>query len=207
MIAESFNVKKTLISDPERPLPDSFHNGLGLKLPVHKSLVYEQLHEILEYAEENEMRLNFSKTQFISFNPTRDYDYEAGLEVAGKEIETVDQMNLVGLILTNDLKWKQNADFMTKKAYAKLWIVKRLKIRGANLEDMIDIYCKQVRSILEFGVPVFNHGLTLEEVSDIERVQKSFLQIALGKKYCGYENALELCELETLEERRLKLCK
>ena len=125
----------------------------------------------------------------------------------GNEIETVDQMKLLGLILTNDLKWKQNTDFMTKKAYVKLWVVKRLKTKSTNLEDMIEIYCKKIRSILEFGVPVFNHGPTLEEVSDIERVQNSFLHIALGKKYPGYENALELCELDTLEERRLKLCK
>ena len=56
-------------------------------------------------------------------------------------------------------------------------------------------------------MPVFNYGLTLEEITDIERVQKSFLHIALGKEYPGYQNALQMCQMETLEERRIKLCK
>ena len=49
---------------------------------------------------------------------------------------------------------------MVKRAYNKLWMIKRLIRQGANLEDLTDIYVKQVRSILEFGVPVWNSGLT-----------------------------------------------
>ena len=80
---------------------------------------------------------------------------------------------------------------MTKKACARLWMVKRLKVRGANLTDLIDVYIKQVRSILEFGVPVWNSAITQEETLDIERVQKSFLHIAMGNNYHSYESALE----------------
>ena len=39
-----------------------------------------------------------------------------------------------------------------------------------------------------------------------ERVQKVALHIILGQKYENYKNALELTNLETLEERRDKLC-
>ena len=39
-----------------------------------------------------------------------------------------------------------------------------------------------------------------------ERVQKSFLHIALGDSYGNYENALSKSKLETLEERRKHLC-
>ena len=54
-------------------------------------------------------------------------------------------------------------------------------------EHLTDVYVKQVRSILEFGTPVWNSNLTQEDVSDIERVQKSFLHIALGNLYTGYK--------------------
>ena len=72
--------------------------------------------------------------------------------------------------------------------------------------DLVDIYTKQVRSILEFGVPVWNSGLTQEEVSDLERVQKSFLYVALGSDYVNYKSALVKANLDTLVNRRLKLC-
>ena len=85
------------------------------------------------------------------------------------------------------------------RAYKKLWAIKRLKNQGAELNDLVDIYMKQVRSVLEFGVPAV--------VLDIERVQKSFLHIALGHEYLDYQSALRISNLETLSLRRLKLCK
>ena len=95
---------------------------------------------------------------------------------------------------------------MTQKAYNKLWMVRRLKLNGASLDDMTDVYVKQFRSILEFGAPVWNSNLTQDDVSSIERVQKSFLYIVLGQRYKNYESALGLVNLESLEQRRTQLC-
>ena len=57
-------------------------------------MVYGKIKQINEYANENEMKLNFSKTKFITFNPTLKYDFEAGLNVDGKEVESVENMKL-----------------------------------------------------------------------------------------------------------------
>ena len=84
--------------------------------------------------------------------------------------------------------------------------MRRLKLNGASLDDMTDVYIKQIRSILEFGSPVWNSNLTKDEVSSIERVQKSFLHIVLGQRYNNYESALRIVNLETLEKRRTQLC-
>jgi hypothetical protein len=61
-------------------------------------------------------------------------------------------------------------------------------------------------SVLEFGAPVWNSGINKEQVCDIERVQKCSLHIVLGEDYTGYADALAKVGLDTLEERRLKLC-
>ena len=71
---------------------------------------------------------------------------------------------------------------------------------------MIDVYEKQVRPVLEMAVPVWHPALTLEESTQIERVQRCALYIILGENYENYTNALEILELETLKERRFKLC-
>jgi hypothetical protein len=52
-IVEALNLKLTLVPNPDRPLPDSFHARLGLRLPVDKSKVYDQLTKIQEYAAVN----------------------------------------------------------------------------------------------------------------------------------------------------------
>ena len=135
------------------------------------------------------------------FNPTVNFDFEQCLQIEGQHVDTVEEMRLLGLIFSNDLKWKANTVAMIKKAYARLWMVKRLKSSGANLTDLTDVNIKQVRSILEFGVPVLNCAITVEEIQDMERVQKSFLHIAMGNNYHSYEYAMKFSNLETLECR------
>ena len=206
-IIESFNLQETLLPNPDRPFPDSFHARLGLKLPSDKSLVYKQISEVQDYASENEMKLNFSKTKFMVFNPTLNHDFVRELTSGENEVETLEQMKLLGLTVTNDLKWKTNTENITKKGYARLWILRRLKKHGANWHDLKDVYIKQVRSVLEFGVPVWNCGLTKEDISDIERVQRSFLYIVFENMYTDYDSAMDKLELETLESRRLQICK
>ena len=161
---------------------------------------------IQNYATSNEMKLNFKKCKFMLFNLTLNYDFIPEYEVEGNSFETVEEMRLLGLTIRNDLKWQANTEDIIKRAYKKLWMIKRLKAHGACLEDLKDVFIKQIRSILEFGVPVWNSSLTKEDSLDIERVQKAFLHLALGSKYQNYETALERCNLATLESRRTKLC-
>ena len=78
---------------------------------------------------------------------------------------------------------------------------------GVSRERLTDVYIKQVRSILEVAVPVWNPGITMTEKNNIERVQKAALHIILGQEYQGYSGALQKCNLEKLADRRVKLCK
>ena len=71
---------------------------------------------------------------------------------------------------------------------------------------MIEVYDKQIRSILELAVPVWHPGLIGEDRQKIERVQKSALCIILGDKYKSYRSALKLLKMKTLFERRNKIC-
>ena len=205
-VAEAFNISESVLPNPDRPLPDTYHARLGLKLDLEKSKVYELIKEIRNYSTVNEMKLNLKKTKFMLFNPTNNYDFVPDLTLEGADLETLDEMRLLGLIVRSDLSWKSNTDQIISRAYKKLWILKRLKGQGASLEDLTDIYEKQVRSILEFGVPVWNSKLTQEEIDDIERVQKSFMYIALGDDFTDYKSALYVTDLETLSRRRTKLC-
>ena len=69
-----------------------------------------------------------------------------------------------------------------------------------------NIFVKQVRSVLELAVPAWNSSITLVERQDIERVQKTGLNIMLGEKYISYENTLETVGLVCLENRRKNIC-
>ena len=81
-----------------------------------------------------------------------------------------------------------------------------MKSSGLNERELVDAYVKEVRSILELAVPVWHPGITEEQETKIERVQKSALSAILGNMYVSYESALKKTKLKPLRERRQNIC-
>ena len=144
-----------------------------------------------DYAEINKMKIKYDKTKLMVFNPGRAKDFMPRFNFNDREIEVVDEYKLLGVILRSDLSWNSNTNYMVKRANKKLWSLKRLKRLGANSKDLTDVYIKQIRSLLEFSVPVWHSSLTEEDKMKIERVQKSAFSIILGQNYGTYNSAMK----------------
>ena len=76
-------------------------------------------------------------------------------------------------------------------------MIRRLKNFGASQDDIIDMFIKQIRSILELAVPAWQGSLTLEEKTDLERIQKSAVNIIMGQGYHSYDMVLKYLNLES----------
>ena len=120
--------------------------------------------------------------------------------------EVVEEIKLLGIIITSDMKWHKNTSQLVERGYRRLWMLRNLKRFGFSKRELLGIYIKQCRSVLELAAPVWTHGLTNENIIALERVQKSACAIIIDKKYSRYEDALKLLGIKTLEERRLDLC-
>ena len=81
-----------------------------------------------------------------------------------------------------------------------------VKKLGAQPTSLVEVYLKQIRCIMEFGAPARQGALTLNDKTDIERVQRCAMHIILGKDYISYKTALESLNIENLEVRRVQLC-
>ena len=77
---------------------------------------------------------------------------------------------------------------------------------GVPDDDLVNIYVLYVRSILEQSCQVWHSSLTFDNLTDIERVQNNALKIILKDEYISYDHALTKAGLESLVERRDKLC-
>ena len=97
--------------------------------------------------------------------------------------------------LRSDMLWCDTSDYICQKGYARLWIIRRLKGLGANQDELLDIYHKQVRSVLELAVPVWQSSITKQEKRQIERVQRCAFYIILGHEYASYSNALDILKV------------
>ena len=83
-----------------------------------------------------------------------------------------------------------------------------ISISALILEDLRVVplhYIQYIRSHIEQSCVVWHSSLTQDDRDNIERVQKNALRIILKQSYKSYEDALQLLDLETLEDRRTKL--
>ena len=151
------------------------------------------------------MKLNYQKTKFIVFNPCRTKDFLPEFTIDGHDLEAVDEIRLLGIILRSDMRWTSNTENMICKANKRLWILRRLKNLGACHEDLVEVYTKQIRCLLELAVPAWQGSITKAEKRDLERIQKCATYIILGDQYISYYNALQTLNLVSLEARRIKL--
>ena len=152
--AESIPLKENVIPAPcDRPLPDPFRARTGHQLAPEKSEVIKQIYEISEYASENDMKINANKTKFMVFNTCKTIDILPTASINGEEINLVEEMKILGVVITSDLKFNKNTDYIVKKAFKRIWILRRLKNLGATQSQLLDIYIKQVRSVLEMAAP------------------------------------------------------
>ena len=187
----------------ERPL--QYHDRTEQVLSAQDSQVQTQLNELSCFAQTNQMKINHKKSKVMLFNTSYKNDFSPELKIDNVLLEVVKEMKLLGVIITSDLKWHQNTENITRKAYKRLWILKRLKQLGASTEALTDIYAKHVRSVLEFAAVVWNSSLTKENIMTIERVQKSAFAVIIGSRYQSYEEACVKLNMETLIKRREKL--
>ena len=162
--------------------------------------------KINEWTKKKKMVINQKKTKNLIFNFTKKYQFSTEFEIEGQKLETVQEAKLLGTIVTNNLKWDRNTEFIVKKANKRMELLRKISSFGANWDDLKNIYILYIRSLLEQSSTVWHSGLSLENIEDLERIQKCALKIILKDDYKTYENALRLLDLEKLCERRENLC-
>ena len=87
-------------------------------------------------------------------------------------------MRVLGIRISDNLKWHENTENICNKARQRLWVILRLKNLKFENEILIDIFNKEIRSILEFACPVWNGALCKQDSEKIEKIQKSFLRMS-----------------------------
>ena len=192
-LGEALNVKDCVVpnpnTNPARPL--RYHDRTQHVLPNERNNMQAQLDKMVMYCEENDMKINIAKTKVVLFNSARNYDFMPNLQLGNNGLlEVVEEFKLLGLIFKSNLTWQANTEYMCRKAYARLWMLRRLKALGARDDEILDVFYKQIRSVLELAVAVWQPRLTLAENKQIERVQKCAFYIIMGEDFVSYDHAI-----------------
>ena len=97
--------------------------------------------------------------------------------VGGKDLIKTQCANILGVTISNDLRWNNHVNESIKKANKRLYFLILLKRAGVGDRDIIQFYCIVIRPVLEYGTPVFHHSLPEYLSDDLERVQKRAMSV------------------------------
>ena len=203
------DLKRALIKDPmARQRPLGYHERTGHILPADRNYLQLNLDDIQSFTEKNLMKINVGKTKTMIFNTSRNYDFppEVQLPHSNSFLDVVEHTRLLGIQISTDLKWSKQTKHLQDRANSKLWMLRRMKILNIDPSVIIEFYFKEIRSVCEMACQVFHSGLTKNQTSDIEKIQKRALKLILGHYYNSYEEACTLMTAEPLADRRDTLC-
>jgi len=114
-------------------------------------------------------------------------------------VEEVSSIKLVGVHITNDLKWALHVDKICKKASQRIFMLVHLRRSGAKEEDLLTIYISIIRPILEYACPVWSCSLPNYLTKRLEHIQIRCLQIIFPG--LPYNDALLKANIPSLERR------
>ena len=180
-------------------------------IPVHNQFIprdnlktQRYLEDINIWTENNKMMINQKKTLNIQFNFTKDKQFSTDIILKNDKLQSVNQTKLLGIIITDQLKWDETTKYIVKKANQKMRMLHKFSKFTKNKAHLMHIFQSQVRSVLEYCSTVWHSSLTKSDSKDIERIQKAAVKLMMGKKYEGYSKSLKFLKLDSLHERREK---
>ena len=201
----SIDLKKCLVPNPAPVRPVPWRGRTEQMLPREDNILQDEVDSVVQLSKDRNMTISKTKTKAILFNPLRKYDFEPQLSIEdGTYVEVVEEQKILGHIIRSDMKTISNTEYICKKAYRRMWVLRRLKSLGCPNPELIDVLKQQVLSICECSVAFWGPMITKNESNMLERVLKTGLHIIYQDQYLSYSNALRLANIKSLKIRRLE---
>ena len=80
--------------------------------------------KLVDWCDHNNLQLNVDKTKemIFDFRKKNKIDH-IPLSILGKDVEIVHTFKFLGTLLSDDLKWENNVDYIFKKAQQRLYFL------------------------------------------------------------------------------------
>ena len=161
---------------------------------------------INDFAVSHNMKLNPAKCKEMLINFMQDPNFLLKpINLANRTVQQVSCFKLLGVYLSDDLKWNAHIDYIYTKACKRLYALRILVRVGVKKRSIIKVYVTMIRPILEYAVPVWQ-SIPEHLCQKIESIQRRALRIIFPEAG-SYNEALQLTKLDTLFNRRVSICK
>ena len=162
-----------------------YADDLKLSWEINGSSDYQILQHCLDqlarWGSLNNLKLNPTKCQMITFSRSRSLISHHVYHLDDVVLPRATEVKDLGVLLDEQLNFRQHYDRTIAKARITLGLVKRFSKEFSDQRVSKTLYCSLVQPILEYAVPVWTpyHATHLAR---LESVQKQFLLFVLGRQ-------------------------
>ena len=167
------------------------------------SNMQSDLDHISSWATDNYMKLNPTKCKELRISFLRQQPNFSQIHIDSAPIPIVESAKVLGVSLQNNLKWKSHVDNITKKAAKRLYILCVLKRNGLHDDNLKTIFMTLIRSVLQYGCPVWHSSLPAYLSNKIENIQRRAFRNIYPFK--SYSDGLSMSGCLSLAENRQQL--
>lgn len=109
----------------------------------------EEVQHLVEWCSDNTLVLNTPKTKeiIVDFRRSRKTTHPP-LHINGEEVESVNDIEFLGIHITKDLLWSLNISHLVKKAQQRLFFLRKLKQAKLPSQLLVNFYRSTIENIL-----------------------------------------------------------
>ena len=133
--------------------------------------------------------------------------------INNQTVNIVTHAKLLGVTISNDLKWSLHVNAICKKASKRLYAIRLLKRNPRPDSVLVKVYRACVRPILEYACKSWHNNLSMFLNNQIEQIQKRALRIIytlyilfIIYPFFTYSQGMLTANLPSLYDRRSTLC-
>ena len=124
-----------------------------------------QLNKLYQWLADNSLTMNIEKTKYMIFSPKNNIVIHNSLKINDIELERVTYTKFLGVIVDQNLTWKEHVNLISKKINSGLFVLNRIKSmfphRALRTLYLSLIHCHLIYGILAWGNSIYVNKLFL----------------------------------------------
>ena len=142
---------------------------------THKSdcsQIQTAVDNLVRAAQADRFQLNEAKCKELQICFARSKRSFPPVVINNKNIEVVKSAKLLGLFISDDLKWNAHVSEIVKKVTSRLYLLSQLKRAGLDPLELVFFYTTCIRPVAEYACETFHNSLPIYLSDELERLQK-----------------------------------
>jgi len=124
--------------------------------------------DINNWFESNLLNLNFTKTYYLEFSPSKRHKPHTLIQHNSKYVSNATQTNFLGLSLDDTLTWNYHTESLMKKMSAASYALRQVKYT-LSTDSLKLIYFAHVQSIMNYGVIFWGNSPSAKKVFILQK--------------------------------------